>query len=206
MYVVRHCCHQVSQRTACFHAQYFLRDFIAENCLYFGIFFNISICCGKFLPEVLYHLQRFFHRFFRNYNFCCCRSGDSIFRLPAEERCNPKTDAVLFQHGKQCCNAHNCICVPQVDANAGVPAQQSIQLKRQGFAACRRFFPICFPAVIAEVAARAGIAEGADGFPVQVDQIIPLQILRIQGNRIHAVFFICCQNHAQCTMPQAVIL
>ena len=57
-----------------------------------------------------------------------------------------------------------------------------------------------------KIAACGGIAEGAEPLPIQIDQIISIQILRRHIHRCHTVLFIDGDDHPQRAVPQGRVL
>ena len=61
-------------------------------------------------------------------------------------------------------------------------------------------------AVVEEVTASAGVTQRAQRFPVQIDQIVAIQILGINVHGVHTIFFVGGEDGADGAVTQGVIL
>ena len=69
-----------------------------------------------------------------------------------------------------------------------------------------RLFPLGLVAVVEEVTASAGVTQRAQRFPVQIDQIVAIQILGINVHGVHTIFFVGGEDGADGAVTQGVIL
>ena len=96
--------------------------------------------------------------------------------------------------------------MPFVDPDTGMAAQQITESNGQRLAASHGLFPFCLVAEVEVITAGTGITQRAESLPVQIDQIITVQIPGIDGHGIHAILLIGGEDSADGAVTQGIVL
>ena len=206
MYVIGNRGHQTHHTIANLPCQYAVRRGITESGGEHHIRFDVaeSLCelCAEGFDDSLGPVLLGG----RQNNGGGAKCGDGVLRLTAAEGGHAVADAALPQHSQQRSDADQRIGVTLVDPHARVAAQQTTEGNGQCLAAHNRLFPLGLVAVVEEVTASAGVTQRAQRFPVQIDQIVAIQILGINVHGVHTIFFVGGEDGADGAVTQGVVL